>query len=289
VYGKKAIYFNYKSFGGFIAFILVPALLVLSGGSMAYMFLAWQPIFIGISAAILLSSPGFPRLLAINANADLKENKYKKALKKTGRAVKLPFAPLNVKTFHAYVLLLNGKIPEAKDALTKVKDKEMSYSEKSKWEAINAQLLWVESDNPDEGLKYLEDKDRKGADEAIAYTKGKLLNASDATAAARKYNESSYEMHNANRDILSNLVISYCRTGQTRDAKILFRTLYNDLGCTSDSLYFMANIKETENKYKDAVEFIKAALEIETSATDIANRSQLEKYLEELNRGIYEI
>ena len=285
MYSKKAIYFNYKSFGGFIAFILVPALLVLSGGSIAYMFLAWQPIFIGVAAAILLASPGFSRLLAINANADLKANKYKKALKKTGRAVKLPFVPINVKTFYSYVLLLNGKTPEARDALNKVVDKEMSYSEKSKWEAINAQILWVESDNPEEGLKYLDDKDRKGADEAIAYTKGKLLNASEDTAAARKYNELSYEMHIANRDILSNLVISYCRTGQTRDAKILFRTLYNDLGATSDSLYFMATIKESETKYKDAVEFIKAALEIETSATDIVSRNQLEKYLEELKQG----
>lgn len=289
MYGKKAIYFNYRSYGGFVAFMLIPALLVLMGGGVAYMFLAWQPIFIGMVLAAILASPGYPRFMAINANVDIKANKYKKALKRTSIAVKLPFAPLSVKIFHAYVLLLNGMLPEARTYLKKIKDREMIYSEKAKWDSINALMIWVETNDPAEGLKYLNEMESTGSDEAISYAEGKLLNNTDDTAAARKYNEKAYEMHNGNRDILSNLVISYCRTGQIRDAKILFRTLYSDLGTTSDALYFMAKIKEDESKKADAVEFIKAALEIEGSATDLITREGLQVYKEKLEANINEI
>lgn len=282
MYGKKAIYFNYKSYGGFIVFMLIPALLVLMGASVAYSFLAWQPMLIGIAAAVLLASPGYPRFIAINANADLKLNKYKKALRRMERAVKLPFAPVGVMIFHSYVLLLNGRNHESRELLNKVKDKDMSYSEKAKWDGINALLLWVESGNPENGLKYLEDKDRKGVDEAISYVKGKLLNASSNTADARKYNEKAMDMHTGNRDILSNLVVAYCRTGQIRNAKIMFRNLYHDMGTTADALYYMAVIKKEESKAKDAVDFIKTALEIESSSVDLIKNEQLVSFKEKL-------
>ncbi len=290
MYGKKAIYFNYKSYGAFVALLFIPALLVLAGLSMAaFLFLAWQPALIGIAAGLILAFPGYPRLLAINANSDQKANKYKRALKKTIKAVKLPFAPLSVKTFNAYMLLLNDRIQEAKEALNAVKDKEMSYSEKAKWEAVFAMVIWIESKDALEGLKYLEHEGRNDADEAFAYVRGKLLNSMDDKSAARKHNEWAYEMYGGNRDILSNLVISYCRTGQTREAKILFRTLYNDLGATSDSLYFMAKVKKSESKYKDAVEFVEAALEIENSTTDLASKDDLLSYKSKLEAMANEI
>lgn len=283
MYGKKAVYFNYKNYGSFVLFMFVPALIVLAGLSMAASyFLAWQPALIGIALGVMLAFPGYPRLLAINANRELKSNKYKKALKKTGRAVKMPFAPVSVWIFHAYLLLLNNKTSISGEILKKVKDKKMSYSEKAKWEAVQALLTWVESGDAVLGMKYIDEKAGEYSDEAISYAKGKLLNSMDDKAAARNHNESAYEMYGGNRDILSNLVISYCRTGQTRDAKLLFRTLYNDLGATVDSLYFMAKVKETESKYKDGAEFIEAALEIESASTDLASKDTLIEYRDKL-------
>lgn len=289
MYGKKAIYFNYKSYGGFIAFIFIPALLVLMGGSMAYMFLAWQPIFIGVLAAVLLAMPGYPRFMAINANVALKLDKNKKALKKMRVAAKLPFATLSVHIFHAYVELINGHVKEASDILDRMQMEKLSYSEKAKWDATKALCLWLDSGNPDEALKYLEDKDRKGADESILYVKGKLLNLTGETSEARKYNETAIETNQENRDILSNMVISYCRTTQDKDAKIMFRTLYHDMKATSDALYYMATIKEKENKNLDAVDFIKKALEIERSSVDLITEDGLHSYKDKLEAAVNEI
>ncbi|MDX1357272.1 MAG: hypothetical protein R3232_00425 [Clostridia bacterium] len=290
MYGKKAIYFNYKTYGGFVVFMLIPALLILAGLSMAaFLFVAWQPALIGICAGILLAFPGYPRLLAINANNDLKSDKYKKALKKTRRAVRLPFAPISVKAFNSYVLLLNGMIKEADDELKKIKDREKSYSEKAKCDAIKALLIWVETGKADEALSYLTGEGINDADEAISYVKGKLMNTMDDKAAARKHNETAYEMYGGNRDILSNLIISYCRTGQTRDAKLLFRTLYHDLGTTVDALYYMAKVKEAESKYKDGAEFVDAALEIENSPIDLSTKDELVSYKSKLEAMADEI
>ncbi len=284
MYGKKAIYFNYKSYGAFIGLIFIPALLILLGGSLAYMFLSLYPIFFGVGLGLILAFPGLPRLMAINSNAALKLDQYKKALRKIRIAVKLPFAPLSAYIFHSYVEMINGNIKDAGDILNRINKDSLSYSEKAKWDAVNALILWKNSESPDSGLKYLEDKDRKGADEAILYVKGKLMNLKAETSAARKYNEIAFEINQSNRDILSNMVISYCRTGQDRDAKIMFRTLYHDMKATSDALCFMAKIIEKENKKSDAIDFINKALEIETSGLDSISCDELKKYLVELER-----
>lgn len=284
MYGKKAIYFNYKSYGAFIALILTPALLVLLGGSLSYMFLSLYPLLFGVGLGLIIASPGLPRIKAINANADIKLNKYKKALKKTSAAVVLPFAPISIKVFHAYLLTLNNHIKESDEKLEGIELKNLSYSERAKWDAVKALNIWLNNNDPAKGLAYLENKDRKGADEAILYVKGKLLNLIDDTSRARKYNEDALGLNQANRDILSNLVISYCRTGQDRDAKIMFRTLFNDMKTTKDALYFMAEIKERENKIQDAVDFLKTALEVEEAATDIIKSDQLKNKIERLER-----
>jgi len=284
MYGKKAIYFNYKSYGAFISLILVPALLILLGGSIAYMFLSLYPILFGVGLGIIIAFPGLPRIKAINANADIKLNKYKKALRKTSAAARLPFAPDSVKVFHAYLLTLNNNIKESDEKLDNLISKNLSYSEKAKWDAVKALNIWLKYNNPAEGIKYLEDKDRKGADEAILYVKGKLLNLLDDKSGARKYNEAAFELNQSNRDILSNLTISYCRTSQDRDAKIMFRTLYNDMETTKDALYFMAELKEKEEKFKDAVDFLKNALEIEEAATDIIKKDQIASLIERIER-----
>lgn len=285
MYGKKAIYFNYKSYGSFIGLIFIPALLVLLGGSLAYMFLSIYPILFGVGLGLLLAFPGLPRLMAINANASLKLDRYKKSLRIIRIAVKLPFAPVSVNIFHAYVEMINGNVNDAVSILDAIENDSLSYSEKAKWDATKALILWKENENPDYGLKYLEDKDRRGADEAILYVKGKLMNIKAETSDARKYNEKAFEINQANRDILSNTVISYCRTGQDRDAKIMFRTLYHDIKATSDALYYMAKIKEKENKKVDARDFITKALEIETSELNIISYNELENYLIELKQG----
>lgn len=284
MYSKKAIYFNYKTYGGFIAFVLIPFLITALGLSLGtFMFTAWQPMLIGIGLGILIALPSYPRLMAINANIDLKANKFKKALRRTKRAVRMPFTPLGVRIFHAYILLLNGELKKTQELLKDIEDKKMSYSERAKWEAVTALSIWKDTDSPEQALEYLDESDRAGADEAITYVKGKLLNILDDKAASRNYNEKAYEMHNANRDILSNLVISYCRTTQDRDAKILFRTLYSDLKATPDSLYYMAQIKIRDGKKEDAAEFIQAAIDIEESALDIVSHAQMETFLEQMN------
>lgn len=284
MYGKKAIYFNYKSYGAFIGLMFIPALLVLFGGSMAYMFLSIYPIFFGVGLGALIAFPGLPRLMAINSNAALKLNQNKKALRKIRTAVRLPFAPISAHIFHAYVEIINGNIKIASEIISEIEKGKLSYSEKAKQDAIQALIIWKSSENPEAGLKYLEDKDRKGADEAILYVKGLLMNIVSETADARKYNEEAFRMDQANRDILSNIVISYSRTGQDRDAKIMFRTLYQDMVATSDALCFMAKIKEKENKKPDAREFIEKALEIESSDINIVSKEELKKYLAELQR-----
>ena len=285
MYGKKAIYFNYKTYGGFIAFVLIPFLLVMFGLSLgAFTFLAWQPMFIGIGLGLLLAMPGYPRLSAINANINLKANKYTKALKKTTRAMIMPFTPVGVKIFHAYVLLINGELQKAKDLLKKIKNDRMVYSEKAKWEAVYTFTLWLDSGNTDQALQHIEKTDM--ADEAIAYAKGKLLNALEDKAAARNYNDKAYGKYNANRDILSNLIIAYTRTTQDRDAKILFRTLYQDLNATSDSLYYMAQVKLRDGKKTDAAEFMQAAFDIEESALDIVSHDEIKGHLERLNNEL---
>jgi len=281
MYSKKAVYFNYKSFAASFFLLLFPAALVMLGGSMAIATLSLYPILGGVVIAVIIAFPGLPRLLAINANADLKLDKFKDALKKIKTAGRLPFAPVSVHIFAAYVLILNGMLDEAKEKIDEIRLMEMSLPEKSKYSATFALLDWLRSGSAEKGLEKLAEINRRGADEAVYYVAGKLMNICREPAEARKYNEEAMEMHPGNRGIMENLVISYCRTGQDKDAKLLFRNLYYDLKATSDSFYYMAGIKIKENKKSDAVDFMKAALETEEASTCIISRSEMEKRLKE--------
>ncbi|MBN2557966.1 MAG: hypothetical protein JXB33_04330 [Clostridia bacterium] len=284
MYGKKAIYFNYKSYGAFIALILAPALLILLGGSLSVAFLSLYPLIAAILIALAMASPGIPRLMAINANIKLREGKYKKALKKARRASHMPLAPLSIHIFTAFTMVLTGDFPGAKEKLELIKSREASFSEKSKIESIKALIEWKETGSPEKALTLLGDLIRKGADEAVYYTTGKLLNLCDDPSKARKYNEEAYEMNPGNMDIAQNLVISYCLTGQKIEAKLYFRNLYYEQGANVDSLYYMAKIKQDDGKSGEAADFIRKAMDMESSALNIINHDELAAFLNELER-----
>ncbi|MBN1623805.1 MAG: hypothetical protein JXN10_03885 [Clostridia bacterium] len=279
MYSKKAIYFNYKSFAAVLFLLLFPATLILSGGSMSVATLSLYPILGGIVLAAIIAFPGLPRLLAINANADLKQDKISKALKRVKVACRLPFAPVSVHIFTAYIYLLNGLLYEAGLKLDEIKDKDMSFPEKSKYIAIKALLVWLTTENPEAGIEALGELNRKGANESIYFVAGRMMNICREPAEARKFNEQAMELNPGNRDIMENLVISYCRTGQDGDAKLLFRNLYNDLKATSDSFYYMAELKIKEGKNTDALDFLSAALAIEEKTTNIVKREKIETKL----------
>ncbi len=80
------------------------------------------------------------------------------------------------------------------------------------------------------------------------------------------------------------MVVSYCRTGQDRDAKIMFRTLYHDIKAASDVRYIMEKIEEKDNRKDDTREFITKVSEIETSSIDLINCDELYKCLVELKQ-----
>ncbi|MFO7611470.1 MAG: hypothetical protein R6W99_03145 [Clostridia bacterium] len=284
MYGKKAIYFNYKSYGAFVALILAPALLILLGGSLSVAFLSLYPLMAAIVIAIAIASPGIPRLMAINANIRLREGKYKKALKKAGMASRMPLAPLSVHIFTAYLMAATGDYSGAREKLESMGSHETSFSEKSKMESIKALIAWKESGSPEKGLMMLEDRIRKGADESVYYAAGKLLNLCNDPSKARKYNEEAYEMNPGNMDITQNLVISYCLTGQKIDAKLYFRNLYYEHGANVDSLYYMAKIKQADGKSGEAADFIKTAMEMERSALNLVSQEELTAFLNELER-----
>ncbi len=282
MYSKKAIYFNYKSFAAILFLLLFPATLIFSGGSMSVATLSIYPVLGAVLLAAIIAFPGLPRLLAINANADLKTDNISKALKKTRFACRLPFVPVSVHIFTAYIYLVNGLLPETKEKLEEIKDMEKSFPEESKYIAVQALFTWLAAGNPEAGLEQLGELNRKGANESIYYAAGKMMNICKEPAEARKYNEQAMEFNPGNRDIMENLIISYCRTGQDHDAKLLFRNLYYDMKATSDSLYYMAELKIRDGKKPDAAEYLVAALEIEDISTNIIKRSMIETKLNEL-------
>jgi predicted Zn-dependent protease len=282
MYSKKAVYFNYKSFAAVLFLLLFPATLIFAGGSLGVATLSLYPILGGIVLAVIVAFPGLPRLLAINANADLKQDKISKALQRVKIACRLPFAPVSVHIFAAYIYLLNGLFYEAGSKLEEIKDKDMSFPEKSKYIAIKSLHVWLTTESPEAGIEALGELNRKGANESIYYAAGRMMNICREPAEARKFNEQAMELNPGNRDIMENLVISYCRTGQDGDAKLLFRNLYYDLKATSDSFYFMAELKIKDGKNDDALDFLSAALAIEDIATNIVKREKIEARLNEL-------
>ena len=282
MYSRKAVYFYYKSFASVLFLMLFPVTIVLVGGSMGMATLSIYPMLGGIVIALLIASPGLPRLLAINANRDMKQDKIRKALGKTGRACRLPFVPVSVLIFDAYINVVNGKTGEAKDRLESIGDKEMSFPEKSKYQAVRALIEWIETRDAEKGIRLLGELNRNGADESVYYVVGKLMNLCREPSEARKYNADAMEMHPGNRDIMENLVVSYCRTGQDKEAKLLFRNLYYDLKATTDSFYYMSEIKLRDGKKQDALEFLEAALDIEQKATNIVTVDMMDKRMDEL-------
>lgn len=285
MYSRKAVYFNYKSFTSVLFLMLFPVTLVLVGGSMGMATLSIYPMLGGIVIALLIASPGLPRLLAINANVDLKQDKIEKALRNSQRACRLPFTPVSVCIFDSYANVLNGRLMEAKDRLESIKDEDMSFPEKSKYRSVKALAEWLETKNAEKGIELLGEFDRNGADESVYYVIGKLMNICKEPSEARKYNAKAMEMHPGNRDIMENLVISYCRTGQEKEAKLLFRNLYYDLKATSDSFCYMAELKINDGKKQDAVEFLEAALEIEEKATNIVSGEMIEGKIREIKEA----
>ena len=282
MYSKKAVYFNYKSFASVLFLLLFPATLILSGGSLTVATLSIYPVLGSIVLAALVASPGLPRLLAINANADIKLDEINKALKKVKTACRLPFAPVSVHIFAAYVFLLNGMYPETAKKLDEIKDSEMSFPEKSKYTAVSALLAWLTSENPESGLDVLGEMVRKGADESVYYAAGRMMNICREPAEARKFNEQAMELNPGNRDIMENLVVSYCRTGQDSNAKMLFRNLYYDSKATSDSFYFMSELKLKDGKNDEAVDFLNAALGIKDISTNIVKRDRIEEMINKI-------
>ena len=282
MYSKKAVYFIYRSFASVLFLLIFPVTLILSGGSMSAGMLSLYPMLISILIAALIASPGLPRLLAINANADIKQDKIKDALKKTRLACRLPFVPVSVHIFAAYVFLLNGMLEEARNKLDETREMDMTLPEKNKRTAILSLLEWLSSGDPQKGIEALGDINRKGLDEAIYYAAGRMMNICKEPAEARKFNEQAMEFNPGNRDIMENLVVSYCRTGQDSNAKQLFRNLYYDKKATSDSFYHMALLKIKDGKKDEAVDFLNAALKIEEIATNIVKRSEIEYKLSDL-------
>lgn len=281
MYGKKAVYFNYKTYGAFIVLLLLPALFLLGGAST--LLFSPYPMLFGLVFSLVGIIPGLPRLMAINANINLSDDKVTKALKKAKRARKLLLAPVSIHIFTAYLMVLKSDFYGAAELLKSIEKKEMSFSEKSKYDSIKALLVWQTSGNPKEGLKVLEKRSKNDADESVYYATGKLLNVCDDVTEARKYNEAGMGLYQNNRGIIQNLVVSYCRTQQVNDAKMFFRNLYYDMGGpTIDSLYYMAKLKVKENKKKDAVEFIKKALEIESVSTDVIDTDGMKVFLNEI-------
>ena len=282
MYSKKAVYFNYKSFAAVLFLLLFPATLIFSGGSLTVATLSIYPVLGSVVLAALVAFPGLPRLLAINANADLKLDKISKALKKVKLACRLPFVPVSVHIFTAYIYLLNGMYQESAKKLDEIKDREMSFPEKSKYTAVSALLAWLTTDNPESGLGVLGEMVRKGADESVYYAAGRMMNICREPAEARKFNEQAMELNPGNRDIMENLVVSYCRTGQDSNAKMLFRNLYYDRKATSDSFYYMSELKLKDGKNDEAIDFLNAALEIEDISTNIVKRSDIEETINKI-------
>ena len=151
MYNKKAVYFNYKSFAAVLFLLLFPVTIVLLSGTISVASLSIYPMLGGIVLGGIIAFPGFPRLFAINANVDLKQDNISKALKKVKIAGRLFFVPVGVHIFTAYVYLLNGKFSEAKMKLDEIKDMDMSFPEKSKYIATEALLAWLTTENPEDG------------------------------------------------------------------------------------------------------------------------------------------
>ncbi len=84
--------------------------------------------------------------------------------------------------------------------------------------------------------------------------------------------------------IINHRTIFYCRTRHDKDAKIMLKTLYQDIKATSNARYFMAKINEKENKKDDVRDFITEAFEIKTSSINLINRDELNKCLADLKQ-----
>lgn len=227
-------------------------------------------------------------IFLVIANKKYTNKKIDEAMPWYDRAYNFKYCKPYIKIIYTYILLRQGDVEKSEKILRAVMKQKLSQKDKIN-ASLNLSLVLWKKDNLDEAIKLLQDLYDAGIKTTLIYQNlGYYLIVKGNYEEALKFNLEASEYSSTDLSLLDNLAISYYYLKDYDKAMEIYNKLIPNNPSFVTSYYYYAKTLIAQEKYEEALEALKRALNCRFSFISSIPKTVVETEIENTEHLIKE-